>query len=152
MRLQLGFARLSDIPRLAELLGFLFKQESDFKADPRKQAAGLRLILRDPRRGRIFTARYGGAVIGMVSLLFIISTAEGGPVVWLEDFVLDPAWRGKGIGAKLLDHAIAYARRRGIKRITLLTDRTNVRAARLYLRRGFQSSDMIPLRLALKKR
>lgn len=152
MRLQLGFARLSDIPRLAELLGFLFRQEKDFKADPRKQATGLRLILREPRRGRIFTVRYGGAAIGMVSLLFIISTAEGGPVVWLEDFVLDPAWRGKGIGARLLDYAIAYARRKGIKRITLLTDRKNVRAARLYLRRGFQSSDMIPLRLFLKKR
>jgi GNAT superfamily N-acetyltransferase len=150
--LRLDFARLSDIPRLAELLGFLFRQESDFKADPRKQTAGLRLILRDTRRGKIFTVRHGGTVIGMLTLLFTVSTAEGGPAAWLEDFILDPAWRGKGIGTKLIEHAIAYARQKGIKRITLLTDRTNVRASRLYRRWGFQGSGMVPLRLSLKKR
>ena len=149
MKLCLEFARPQDIPRLTELLGELFRQEKDFRPDPKKQSAGLRMILRDTKSGRLFVARSGGKVVGMVSLLFSISTAEGGPVAWLEDFVVDPAWRGKGIGAQLLRHVIAYARKQKLKRITLLTDWNNLNAVRIYQRESFCPSKMIPLRLKM---
>ena len=49
-------------------------------------------------------------VIGMVNLLFTISTAEGGFVVLLEDMVVHRDHRHHGYGDRLLQYAIDYAR------------------------------------------
>jgi ribosomal protein S18 acetylase RimI-like enzyme len=141
-------AGLNDLPRLAELLGYLFEQESDFKPDRRKQKAGLKAILRDPKIGCLWVAKRNGRVVGMVSFLYTISTAEGGRVAWLEDLVVDPSYRGQGIGKSLLRFVIAYGRKKGLKRITLLTDMDNRKAKSLYKSHGFKSSGMTPLRLS----
>jgi ribosomal protein S18 acetylase RimI-like enzyme len=142
-------AGLGDLPRLVELLGYLFEQESDFKPDRRKQKAGLKAILRNPKIGCLWVAKRSGRVVGMVSLLYTVSTAEGGRVAWLEDLVVDPSYRGRGIGKSLLRFVIAYGRKKGLKRITLLTDMDNRKAKALYKSHGFKSSGMTPLRLSL---
>ena len=50
-------ATLDDLPELTELLRDLFLQEADFQPDREKQMRGLRLILEQPSRGRIFVLR-----------------------------------------------------------------------------------------------
>lgn len=140
-------AVVDDIAQLADLLTILFTQEADFTPDLHKQMNGLRLILESPQIGRIFVARCNGQIVGMVSLLFTISTAEGAPVCWLEDMVVRPEQRGSGIGSKLLQHAVDYARAHQFARITLLTDSVNADAIRFYQRHGFQLSAMTALRL-----
>ena len=120
-----------DVAALAVLLVILFTQEADFAADRAKQERALRLIVDNPETGATFVARHGSAAVGMVSLLFTISTAEGGPACWLEDMVLHPDWRGGGLGTRLLQHAIDWARGRGCTRISLLTDKTNEGAIRI---------------------
>jgi len=95
-------------------------------------------------------AHEGNEVVGMVSLLFTISTAEGGPVCWLEDMVVRPDRRGDGLGSRLLRHAIDYARIHRFSRITLLTDKVNDGAIRFYERHGFVESAMTACRLDLK--
>lgn len=142
-------ATAGDVPALADLLTLLFTQEADFCPDREKQLRGLRMILDTPVAGRIFVARSDGQVVGMVNLLFTISTAEGAPACWLEDMVVRPDHRDSGLGGRLLDHAIHYAKSHGFARITLLADRTNERAIRFYERRGFLASAMLPLRLGL---
>lgn len=142
-------AAATDIPRLCALLALLFAQEAEFTPDAERQRRGLELILANPDAGRIFCATHSGAVIGMVSLLFTISTAEGGTAAWLEDLVVDPAWRSRSVGTQLLDRAVAEARLAGCTRITLLTDSGNYRAMRLYARAGFVRSAMTPFRLKL---
>jgi GNAT superfamily N-acetyltransferase len=142
-------ATLDDVSQLADLLAILFTQEADFRPDREKQMRGLRRIVEAPERGRIFVARIDGEIVGMVSLLFTISTAEGEPVCWLEDMVVRPEQRGKGLGSRLLQYAVHYAKANGFVRITLLTDRTNENAVRLYQRHGFRTSEMTPLRLYL---
>jgi GNAT superfamily N-acetyltransferase len=142
-------ATASDVPQLADLLSILFTQEADFRPDREKQMRGLRLIVDAPDRGRIFLARRGGEIVGMVSLLFTVSTAEGAAACWLEDMVIRPEQRGRGLGARLLQHAVAYAQANGFARITLLTDRINDRAIRFYEQHGFRRSEMVPLRRQL---
>ena len=90
----LAIATVNDIPELAELLTILFAQEADFQPDREKQMRGLRLIVEDPRQGRVFVVRRDGKIVGMVSLLFTVSTAEGEPACWLEDLVVRPEHRG----------------------------------------------------------
>ena len=113
----------ADLDELSEMLGELFTQESDFRPDKEKQLRGLRLIFEQPSRGRVFVLRREGAIVGMINLLFTISTAEGGFVMVLEDLVVHKQYQGHGYGSKLLQHAIDFAREKNFLRITLLTDR-----------------------------
>jgi ribosomal protein S18 acetylase RimI-like enzyme len=144
-------ARDSDLPQLVELLGLLFEQEAEFRPDATKQAAGLKLILADAQRGRIYVARDGRRAVAMATLLFTVSTAEGGRAAWFEDLVVHPEYRRQGIGQKMLSYVVGEARAEGVVRITLLTDMQNERAQALYRRAGFVGSPMRPMRLKLTK-
>jgi GNAT superfamily N-acetyltransferase len=144
-------ATLDDIPALAELLSALFAQEAEFKPQTALQEEGLRLIITDPAVGRILVASKGGTAVGMVNLLYTVSTALGARVAILEDMVVRPDARGAGIGALLVRAAIAHARADGCRRITLLTDADNESAHRFYRRHGFAGSPMIPFRLMLSE-
>ena len=145
-------ATLDDIPQLVELLNLLFTQEADFEPDRAKQERALRLIIASAPAGVALSAHEAGEVVGMVSLLFTISTAEGGPACWLEDMIVRPDRRSGGLGSRLLQHAIEYARTHGFHRIMLLTDKTNSGAIRFYERQGFVESNMTALRLTLDSR
>jgi GNAT superfamily N-acetyltransferase len=139
----------ADLPVLCELLGVLFSQETGFTPDRNAQRRGLARIIADPRAGTVLAAHDHDAVVGMVNLLYTESTALGAPVALLEDMVVLPASRGKGIGTMLLQSAFQAARAHGCRRITLLTDVKNTAAQRFYARHGFGPSSMIPLRLML---
>jgi GNAT superfamily N-acetyltransferase len=137
----------ADIPALCELLKLLFAQEAEFRPDGEKQAQGLGRIIAAPEAGRILVLREQGGIVGMVNLLFTISTALGGRVALLEDMVLRPEHRGKGLGTTLLQAALAFARQSGCLRVTLLTDGDNEAARRFYQRQGFNVSGMTAMRL-----
>lgn len=143
-------ATLDDLPLLVDLLEDLFSMEADFVPNREKQERGLRLILEQPARGRIFVLRNDHRVIGMINLLITISTAEGGFVLWMEDVVVHRDHRGQGYGSALIDHALKFAREKNFLRITLLTDRDNEASKRFYLERGFVESDMVPLRMLFR--
>jgi len=132
-------ATLEDLPQLTDLLFDLFTQEADFVPNRAKQMRGLRLILEQPNRGRIFVLRRNGTILGMINLLFTISTAEGGFVILLEDVIVHREER----------HAIEYAKKKDFQRITLLTDRLNADGQRFFKSHGFLESNMVPLRLIL---
>ena len=142
-------ATLEDLPLLAELLMDLFAQESDFRPDYNSQIRGLRLILEQPSRGRILVLRSATQIIGMINLLFTISTAEGGFVILLEDLIIHRDFRGQGFGGELLKHAIEYAKQKDFLRITLLTERASEESLVFFEKHGFQRSAMVPMRLWL---
>lgn len=136
-----------DIPTLIELLSVLFTQEEDFTADPEAQIRGLAKIIDHPETGIIILARQNKKIVGMVNLLFTVSTVLGERVALLEDMVIAASFRGTGIGTQLLAGAISYAKSESCGRITLLTDKTNQAAQRFYEKQGFATSSMIPMRL-----
>jgi GNAT superfamily N-acetyltransferase len=138
-----------DVPALVALLRALFAQEAEFQPDAALQRRGIEMILASPATGQILVAREHGSVIGMVNLLFTISTALGAPVCWLEDMVVHPGARGAGIGGRLIEHAITFAREQQYRRITLMTDGNNAPARAFYLRHGFMVSDMVAMRRPL---
>lgn len=131
-----------DVPAMLELLAELFTQERDFRPDPEKQLRALRLILANPEQGRLFVARTRGRVAGMATVLSTVSTAEGGPVLLLEDVVVSASSRGNGIGGRLVDHILDWAGEQGFLRVSLLTDAENDGAQRFYQNRGFVPSAM----------
>jgi len=140
-------AKHADVESMIDLLTILFSKEAEFVPNRRIQAQGLTPILEDEHVGKIFVLREGSRVIGMVSLLWSISTALGGKVAFLEDMILEPSFQGKGLGSQLITHAIDYAKKQKCKRITLLSDNDNTDAHRFYERFGFEHSSMLPMRL-----
>ncbi len=144
-------ATIEDLPELADLLVDLFSQEADFQPNRAKQLRGLRLIVEQPSRGRIFVIRNHGRILGMINLLFTISTAEGGFVILLEDMVVQEGYRRQALGSRLLEYALAFAREKGFLRITLLADRLSDASIRFYQRHGFVLSEMVPLRYIIER-
>jgi len=147
--MQICQANMADIPALCHLLNELFSQEAEFQADYAAQSRGLTRIIADPGIGHILVARQDGQVLGMVSLLYTVSTALGERVAWLEDMVVTDNARGTGVGSLLLAQAQELARNNACRRLTLLTDAENLDAQRFYRRQGFEVSTMVPMRLLL---
>ncbi len=139
-------ATIDDLPRLVDLTMALFEIEEDFHPDRKKQERGLRAILEQPNRGRIFVVRTDYEIMGMVNVLFTISTAMGGFVILLEDVIIHPDFRRQGYGSQLVDYVIAFAQRKDFKRITLLTDKISEESQRFFESLDFRHSHMIPMR------
>jgi GNAT superfamily N-acetyltransferase len=142
-------ATLDDLPKLVDLVMELFAIEEDFQPNRALQEKGLRLILEQPSRGRIFILRTDYEIFGMVNCQFTISTAMGGFVVMLEDVIINPEFRGQGFGTQLIQYVIDYARKKDFMRITLLTDKVSEVSQNFFLKMGFEHSKMIPMRLTL---
>ncbi|MEH6631321.1 MAG: GNAT family N-acetyltransferase [Halopseudomonas aestusnigri] len=146
----------ADIPQLCVLLDHLFTQEADFTPNPELQARGLDAVISGPDMGEILIARKSGElpgtgeILGMVNLLYTVSTVLGARVGIIEDMVVAPSGRGMGVGSKILSYAIDFAKQNGCKRITLLTDHDNLGAHRFYQKHGFTPSKMVTFRLSLE--
>jgi GNAT superfamily N-acetyltransferase len=51
-------------------------------------------------------------------------------------FEIEPGWRGRGIGAELVNRALLWARNRGVKRLLIHTSRSNTAMLRAARRNG----------------
>lgn len=144
-------ATLEDLPQLVALTIELFNMEADFVPDRERQEKGLQAILEQPARGRIFVVRTDYEIIGMVNVLFTISTAMGGFVIMMEDVIVHPDFRRQGYGTRLIEYVVDFARRKDFKRITLLTDKISAESQRFFQKLNFQHSHMIPMRLTISE-
>lgn len=143
-------ATIEDVDALTSLVVALLSTEADFRPDAQKQSHGIQLILEQPARGRIFVLRNDHKIMGMVNLLFTISTAEGGAVILMEDVIVHPEHRGQGFGTRLVEYVKDFADKKDFKRITLLTDRVSEKSQRFFAKNGFVLSHMVPMRLMLR--
>lgn len=76
-----------------------------------------------------------GKIVGVLTLLvFPIPT---GIRAWIEDVVVDAAYRGRGVGKALVAAAITRGSSLGAKTIDLTSRPSRVEANSLYLRMGF---------------
>lgn len=147
--MELGTARREDLPQLVALLGMLFSQEREFAPDEGRQTHALEKILSDPSAGTVYVARDQDRIVAMASLVYTVSTAEGGTAALFEDLFVLPANRGRGVATALVKFVIEEARKQRVLRLTLLTDAHNERAQSLYRKLGFTDSAMKPMRLKL---
>ena len=90
MTMHIEAATEVDVPALSKLLAVLFAQEAEFTPNPEAQCSGLLRIITNRDVGIVLVAKEGETVLGMVILLYTISTALGGRVALLEDMVVGP--------------------------------------------------------------
>jgi len=141
-------ATLEDLPRLTELLAVHHGVDSDCGRS-KQISDGVRFLLEHPAQGFVFVAQKDGQVIGLISLIITISTAEGGLVLLVEDIVVARDCRNRGFGSMLLEHTARYAREKGFLRVTLLSQQCTETARRFFKKRGFADSEMIPMQLSI---
>ena len=148
--LSLGPAQRAELPALAEMIGALFKLEPDFRPDFAAQLRGLeRLLSAGPSRARIAVARGPEGPVGVAVAQLVVSTSEGAPSAWIEDVYVRPDWWGRGVGRALIGHLLDWAGAAGATRAQLLADRGNTPALAFYRRLGWQSTQLVTLRLGL---
>ena len=79
---------------------------------------GLRESLFGERRyAEVLIAEHDGSPAGFALFFHNFSTFLGKPGIYLEDLYVNPAFRGAGIGKKLLVHLASLAKRRGCGRL-----------------------------------
>jgi GNAT superfamily N-acetyltransferase len=135
-----------DLDDLTRLLGLLFALEADFAPDAARQRRGLGAMLSDPAHRGVFVAERDGAVVGMITGQVVVSTAEGGPSVLVEDLILEERVRGAGLGRALVSAIERWAGERGATRVQLLVDEQNQPALGFYRRLGWQPTQLRALR------
>ncbi|WP_419174678.1 N-acetyltransferase family protein [Desulfosediminicola sp.] len=138
-------AETRDVETMAALLAELFDVEEDFQGDAKRQLKGLGMLL-ESDQAIVLVAEVQGEVVGMCTGQTLISTAEGGPALLVEDVVIDQKFRQRGIGRQLLESIADKAGRHSISRLQLLADRNNSAALDFYRKTGWNSTDLICLR------
>jgi GNAT superfamily N-acetyltransferase len=89
----------------------------------------------------LFVAEVSSAVVGVFQLTFVRHVAyRGGLVAQIENVIVLPAFRGRGIGSAMMRFAIDRARARSAFRIQLTSNKRRTRAHVFYARLGFESS------------
>ncbi len=149
VRVKIRTAEAADLVSLVSLLAALFSIEEDFVFDERRQRLGLALMLEN-ERGCVLVAESAGQVIGMCSGQLLVSTAEGGLSLLVEDVVVDEQWRGRGVGRLLMAALSDWARAKKVSRLQLLADRNNVSALDFYRSLGWKTTELICLRTFLQ--
>ena len=138
-------AKIDDIDIMVELLTSLFTIETDFKIDLEKQQKGLCIILEQTEKSCIMVAECDKKVVGMCTGQLLVSTAEGGFKVIVEDVVVEKDKRGLGIGTKLLLEIQNWAIGCGATRMDILADQRNHSALKFYDHQNWKSTELIAL-------
>ena len=87
----------------------------------------------DPKREAAWIAEVDGEPVGCV-----LCVRKDDATAQLRLLLVDPRARGRGIGGRLIDECLRFARRTGYERIVLWTNDVLHDARRLYERAGFE--------------
>jgi ribosomal-protein-alanine N-acetyltransferase len=121
---RMGEADLSDVLRIERASFAVPWTPATFAGLLRRADAHLLVAEAEPLRGVL-------SLVGYAAVWVVVDQAE------LGDIAVDPEWRRRGIGQRLLDAVLALMRQQGVRELFLEVRASNVDAQRLYQRNGF---------------
>ena len=91
---------------------------------------------------RLWVAELGSRLVGSIAIL-----GRDDGAAQLRWFLVDPEARGRGLGRRLIDEALAFCRAAGYRSVYLCTVTGLDAAARLYVAAGFRKTETKPAAL-----
>lgn len=131
-----------DIGDIIKLHGVLYAKEFAYNVEFEKYVVETFyefLPTYDPAKDRFWLATWHGELVGLLAIIH-----RGKAKAQLRWFLIQPAFRGIGLGKKLLDEAMAYCRKKAFREVYLLTTHQQDKAAKLYTRAGFVKTGTEP--------
>jgi len=92
----------------------------------------------DPALERCWVAERGGERLGCV---FLVKEPDAPGVARLRLLILDPAARGLGLGRRLVEQCVSFAREAGYREIVLWTHQVLTAARAIYAKAGFELAE-----------
>ena len=135
-----------EVCRLWEMLLKFYRKQSS----PEVLQRSFRFAINHPHKVLIFIILIEGVVTGTASLhLGHYSTWNDNWYGHVEDLIVDPAYRGRGLASELMRHVISAAKAENLSRIELNALNNNHGARRIYEELGF-TTDSVVYELPLK--
>jgi DNA-binding MarR family transcriptional regulator/GNAT superfamily N-acetyltransferase len=129
--------RAGDAGYIAHRHGVLYEQEYGLdKVFEQYVVAGMAKFFAGGADGEIWVAEADGQVVGSIAIV-----AAGPGTGQLRWFLIEPAFRGSGLGRRLMNVAIDYCRQRGFNHVFLWTFRGLDAACHLYESFGFRLTE-----------
>jgi GNAT superfamily N-acetyltransferase len=136
MAAEVRAARVGEETELLRLYEWLFAEPggkpSGWDADRARRALGEAIAGED---AAVLVAEESGEPIGLCSAYLDLNSVRFGLRCWVEDLVVDPGRRSRGVGGALLDATAAWARERSATHLELDTGLARTDAQRFYERR-----------------
>ena len=114
--------------------------ESFHRTEAERESA-VRRLLNDRSLGGIWLVQADGELAGYIALCKGYSIEFGGHDAFIDEFYLEPAFRGKGLGRQVLELIKEEARNADICAVHLEVARNNTPARTLYARAGFAARE-----------
>jgi DNA-binding MarR family transcriptional regulator/N-acetylglutamate synthase-like GNAT family acetyltransferase len=125
-----------DIGYIIHLHGAIYGKEYHFSSDFEKYVIKTFydfLEKHSPENDRIWLAEYNNKIVGCAAIVH--QPNEEAQLRW---FLLDPAFRGLGIGKRLLTDALDFCKEKKFKNVFLLTTSLQDKALQMYKMAGFE--------------
>ncbi|GAB1420770.1 hypothetical protein MASR2M15_08920 [Anaerolineales bacterium] len=136
MKIEFQTINTADIPALLSLIQAFYK-EDQHPYDEAHLRLAIQGLLEQPTYGQIWLIQLGQTRIGYLVLTVGYSLESGGKEGLLDEFYLEPAYRGQGFGRQSIDFLIRYCEEVDIKQIWLEVETHNETARSLYEHLGF---------------
>jgi len=125
-------ARMKDVNRIIELLSKLGRPEPRNGLDMKRFAKHIQTYISEKDKMILVAEAAGSRVVGIISLVFLTRLNRTTPEAWIPDFIVEQAYRNRGIGKELLENCITISRKKKCWRIRLETGLSRKRAQRFY--------------------
>src|SRR5262245_21812588 len=113
-------ATLADVGQLVAMMTE-FYSDSPYTLNARRATEAFGLLLADERLGHVWFVQANSRDVGYVVLTYCFTMTYGGLSAVVDDFFIQPAFRGTGLGKAAMAEVRSFCVSRGIRSIHVET-------------------------------